>query len=438
MSKKQDKIPISKVSRASKVIGTSAKVGGNYLKYYTKKAFGKGSREELDKDNAKDIYDTLSQLKGSPLKVAQMLSMGEDILPKAYTDQFAMAQNSVPALSYPLIRKTFYANFNNYPEKIFDSFTKDAVKAASIGQVHQASLGDKKLAVKIQYPGVADSIASDLNIVKPLASKLLKVKAKEIEPYMKEVEAKLLEETNYELEIQHSIEISEDCKHLEGIVFPEYLRDYSSDRILTMTWLEGKSLSEWIATHPSQEERNKIGQKLWDFYQFQIHVLKKIHADPHPGNFIITDKLELGVIDFGCMKILPNKFYKSYVSLLDKTIYSDKKALKKLLKKMELITEDDSEKVSEMVLSLFAELFEMFGKPIYEKEFDFGDPKFFKDLFERGEELSQDKELKQNATRGSRHFIYFNRTYFGLYQLLHQLKANIRTEIPKEIGKSVA
>jgi predicted unusual protein kinase regulating ubiquinone biosynthesis (AarF/ABC1/UbiB family) len=110
MAKKdQEKIASSKLSRASKLVNTGAKVGVNYMKYYAKSLGNKtAAKEQLEEDNAQDIYDAFSELKGGPLKLAQMLSMGDQLLPKAYTQQFAQAQNKVTPLSYPLIRKTFH------------------------------------------------------------------------------------------------------------------------------------------------------------------------------------------------------------------------------------------------------------------------------------------------------------------------------------------
>ncbi len=205
--KEQISIPTSKVQRASKFVKTGAKVGGNYIKHYSKKLFDPSrSRDELDADNAEDIYNSLSELKGSALKVAQMLSMDKNVLPTPYQDKFSLSQYSAPPLSYPLVVKTFNKYFGKSPEELFDSFSKKAVNAASIGQVHQATIKGKKLAVKIQYPGVAESISSDLKIVKPIAAQMFKVSTAELNQYIGEVEEKLIEETNYSLELERSIE----------------------------------------------------------------------------------------------------------------------------------------------------------------------------------------------------------------------------------------
>ena len=141
-----DYIPTNKLSRASKLVSTGVKLGGNYAKYYGKKVFDPSlTKDQLNEDNAEDIYDSLKSLKGSALKVAQMLSMEKNIMPKAYVEKFSLSQFSVPPLSAPLVRKTFKKYLNKHPEDIFDTFTSESVNAASIGQVHRATLDGKNL-----------------------------------------------------------------------------------------------------------------------------------------------------------------------------------------------------------------------------------------------------------------------------------------------------
>ncbi|MBT8290539.1 MAG: AarF/ABC1/UbiB kinase family protein, partial [Muriicola sp.] len=240
-----DKIPTGKIERAGKLVKTGVKVGGNYVKYYSKKlVHGDVSKEELNEDNASDIYDGLKSLKGSALKVAQMLSMEKNLLPRAYVERFSLSQFSVPPLSAPLVRKTFKKYLGNYPEEIFDSFDPESINAASIGQVHRAVKDGTQLAVKIQYPGVAQSISSDLALVKPIATRMFNLQGKDSEKYFREVEDKLLEETNYVLELSQSKEISKACDHLPNLDFPQYYESLSSERILTMDWMEGTHLSD--------------------------------------------------------------------------------------------------------------------------------------------------------------------------------------------------
>ncbi|QYA25733.1 AarF/ABC1/UbiB kinase family protein [Gramella sp. MT6] len=422
-----DKIPTGKIGRTGKLVSTGVKIGGNYLKYYGKKAFNPElTRDELDEDNASDIYDGLKSLKGSALKVAQMLSMEKNLLPGAYVEKFSLAQFSVPPLSAPLVRKTFKKYHGEYPEDLYDTFAAQSVNAASIGQVHKATKEGKKLAVKIQYPGVADSISSDLAMVKPIALKMFNLQAKDSEKYFQEVEGKLLEETDYILEVKQSKEISQASAHIPNLRFPKYYEDLSSERIITMDWMDGMHLSEFAKKNEDQELANKIGQALWDFYMFQIHGLKQVHADPHPGNFLVDKDENLIAIDFGCIKQIPEDFYEPYFSLTNRENLNNKEFFFERLYELEILNKKDSEKEKEFFSEMFHEMFTMFSTPYQSEKFDFTDEKFWKHLTELSEKYSKDPELRRmNGNRGSRHFLYMSRTFFGLYNLLHDLKAKV-------------
>lgn len=419
-----DSIPTSKMQRASKLVSTGAKIGVNYLKYYgdkITKTEGE-AKARLNENNAEDIYDGLKKLKGSALKVAQMLSMEKSILPQAYVEKFSLSQFSVPPLSPALVTKTFKKYFGKNPNEIYDKFDTVSVNAASIGQVHKAEKNGKKLAVKIQYPGVAQSIASDLALVKPIAIKMFNIRGKDSDKYFKEVENKLVEETNYVLEVEQSQAIVEACSHIPNLKFPNYYPDLSSDRIITMDWMNGVHLSEF--RFKNQEIANQLGQALWDFYMFQIHKLKKVHADPHPGNFLISPENDLIVIDFGCMKTIPNDFYVPYFELAKKENLSNPEYFEEKLFELEILRKDDSEEELVFFRAMFHEMLSLFTQPFHKETFDFSDEVFFGKLSELGAKYSKNTELKNmNGNRGSKHFIYINRTFFGLYNLMHDLKA---------------
>jgi predicted unusual protein kinase regulating ubiquinone biosynthesis (AarF/ABC1/UbiB family) len=424
--KKASRIPITKIQRASKLVKTGAKVGVNYLKYYGNKINNseEDAREKLNKSNAEDIYDSLKELKGSPLKVAQMLSMEKSILPRAYVEKFSLAQFSVPPLSEALVLKTFKKSFGQFPSEIYDKFDVKAYNAASIGQVHKAEKDGKKLAVKIQYPGVSDSIKSDLALLKPFVIRMFNMKGKTSDEYFFEVQDKLLEETDYILEVQQSQEIVDACSHIPYLAFPKYYPDLSSKQIITMDWMTGIHLSEYTSTNTNQEAANKIGQALWDFFMFQIHNLKKVHADPHPGNFLISGDGELIALDFGCMKTIPLSFYTPYFVLAKKETLADKKLFEEKMFELEILRKDDSKEEYKFFSAMFHEMLSIFTQPFHVESFDFSDAEFFGKIAEFGERYSKNTELRSyNASRGSKHFIYMNRTFFGLYNLMFDLKA---------------
>ncbi|MBF00556.1 AarF/ABC1/UbiB kinase family protein [Flavobacterium coralii] len=424
--KRLDSIPTNKIERVTKLVHTGVKIGGNYIKYYGQKMVNPElTKDSLHESNATDIYDGLKELKGSALKVAQMLSMEKNLLPQSYVEKFSLSQFSVPPLSAPLVMKTFKKYFGCEPHVLFDEFEPESINAASIGQVHRARKNGKNLAVKIQYPGVRESIGTDIALVKPIALRMFNLKGTSDE-YFQEVEDKLMEETDYTLELQQSEAIRKDCSVLENIVFPKYYPELSCEKIITMDWMQGKHLSEWCKEEHTQEERNKVGQALYDFYMFQIHGLHKFHADPHPGNFLVDADNNLIAIDFGCMKALPEEFYEPYFDLIQpETLANDERFTERLMT-LEVLKADDEPKEFEYFKALFHELLNVFVEPYRHERFDFSQEGFSNAIAGLSERFANDKNIrKMNTNRGSKHFIYVNRTFFGLYSLLFDIKAKV-------------
>ena len=432
-----DSIPTGKISRATRLVRTGVKVGINQLKYYGDTLVDpQNAKEKLNQNNASDIYDGLKNLKGSALKVAQMLSMEKNILPKAYVEQFSLAQFSVPPLSAPLVRKTFFKYFGKHPEDLFDTFNSKSIAAASIGQVHQATKDGKELAIKIQYPGVADSISSDLAMVKPVAIKMFNIKGKDSDKYFEEVEQKLLEETNYILEVKQSQQMVADCKHIEHLIFPDYYPNFSNHRIIAMDWIDGEHLSEFTKVNTNKVLSDKLGQALWDFYMYQMHELKRVHADPHPGNFLVTPKGELVAIDFGCIKVIPDSFYIPYFELAIPENINNPEMFTKKLYELEILTPTDTPEEIAFFSTLFHEMLSLFTQPMHNETFDFSDETFFSKVADLSEKYSKDTQLrKMNGNRGSKHFLYINRTFFGLYNLMNDLGAKVLVNNYKTLKK---
>ena len=365
-----------------------------------------------------------------------MLSMEKNILPKAYVEQFSLAQFSVPPLSAPLVRKTFFKYFGKHPEDLFDTFNSKSIAAASIGQVHQATKHGKELAIKIQYPGVADSISSDLAMVKPVAIKMFNIKGKDSDKYFEEVEQKLLEETDYILEVKQSQQMVADCKHIEHLIFPDYYPDLSNHRIITMDWIDGEHLSEFTKVNTNKVLSDKLGQALWDFYMYQMHELKRVHADPHPGNFLVTPKGELVAIDFGCIKAIPDSFYIPYFELAIPENINNPEMFTQKLYELEILTPTDTPEEIAFFSTLFHEMLSLFTQPMHNETFDFSDETFFSKVADLSEKYSKDTQLrKMNGNRGSKHFLYINRTFFGLYNLMNDLGAKVLVNNYKTLKK---
>lgn len=426
----QNKIPTSKVERASKVFRTSMKVGANYIKHNAQKAVNMDvDSNSLDAKNAEELFKLMSQLKGSALKIAQMMSMDNGMLPKAYAQKFAMAQNSAMALSAPLVVNTFKKYAGKTPTEIFDTFNVNAVHAASIGQVHEATKDGKRLAVKLQYPGVADSIHADINLVKPLFLRFIGVKEKEVKHFFDEFEERLTEECDYEMELQNALDIAAWSAHIPNLIIPTYYTSLSGKKILTMEWIDAKPLQYFIDNETNQEKKNKIGQALLDFLHTSIHEHQRFHADPHPGNFLVTDDCKLVVLDFGCVKTIPKDFYNFYFSLVKDDVFNDVRKLRICLEGLDMLRKDDNKETEELFFTTAVKAIQNMSKPMKADVFYFGDVRFYEQLQSQGEEILNNKNFrKPNAMRGSKDAIYLHRAFYGLYSILFKLNATVNID----------
>jgi len=152
-----------------------------------------------------------------------------------------------------------------------------------------------------------------------------------------------------------------------------------------------------------------------------------VHADPHPGNFLVDADKNLIAIDFGCIKHVPNEFYNPYFELAQKENINDPDIFMSKMFELEILREDDSPEEIKFFSELFHQMLSLFTSPFHEEEFDFGDETFWSEIANLSEQFSNDTKLrKMNGNRGSKHFLYINRTFFGLYNLLHDLKANVK------------
>jgi predicted unusual protein kinase regulating ubiquinone biosynthesis (AarF/ABC1/UbiB family) len=196
-----------------------------------------------------------------------------------------------------------------------------------------------------------------------------------------------------------------------------------------MEWMEGEHLSEFTSHNKDRENGDKLGQALWDFYMYQMHHLREVHADPHPGNFLIDKDSNLIAIDFGCIKQVPKEFYVPYFELANPLVIENPKLFNEKLYELEILRNDDTKEEIVYFTKLFHELLSLFTKPFHGDFFDFSDEVFFGQIATLGEDFAKDTQLlKMNGNRGSKHFLYINRTFFGLYNLLHDLKARVNTK----------
>lgn len=429
--KTYDSIPTSKVQRAMKVMGTGVKIGGNYVAHYSKSLFKEQSKEALHEKNAETVFEALGEMKGSALKMAQMLSMDEFTLPESYQKVFQQAQHNAPPLSFPLIQKTFRSQLKKDIPELFETFSREAVHAASIGQVHLATQNGHRYAVKIQYPGVADSIASDIRLMRPIAQKVLNVSQKELDFYISEVQSTLLEETDYLHELEMAQFLKKACEKIPHLHIPAYHREFSSERVLTMDWVDGILLTEWLESKPDEPLKKQVAQTIWDTFLFQIQELGLVHADPHPGNFIIREDGTLCLIDFGCVKRIEADFYQRFFRLLLPDVLNDPIQLHHTLENLDFFSESDSEEDRRYLFESLQYSLKLLAEPFQSESFNFGAWNYMKGIYNQGEDLAKEiRKRKINSARGPREAIYILRTFYGLYLILAKIGQPVDLHYP--------
>lgn len=422
--------PSSKFERSKIIAKTGLKVGTNYAqRYLKKKVLGQnGDDKNFHKSNANEVFKEFTKLRGTALKIAQGMSMDQGFLPEEFAEVMTQAQYSVPPINKALVRTIIKRELGDYPEKIFAKFDAEAFAAASIGQVHKAELKDgRKVAVKIQYPNVRETIDSDMAVARQLAKRIIK-KGSDIDPYFNEIRDTLLEETDY---INEGAQIDEFRQRFgsDTIVIPEWIKEFSTEKVLTMTFIEGRHMGDFLKENPSQEERNHFGQLIWNFFHEEIRVGGAVHADTHPGNFLFTYDGKLGVIDFGCVKLFPEEFFRNYLKLLPTHLANDQDAIRDLYIKLDVINPTAKEQERELEYYHFAKNYGiMFSKPYRYDSFNFDNPAYDAEIRHFTKEAPLSNEL-----RGSKHFLYTSRVHTGLYSILIKMGAQIDTTWAKEV-----
>jgi predicted unusual protein kinase regulating ubiquinone biosynthesis (AarF/ABC1/UbiB family) len=383
-------------------------------------------RSAMHTKNATTVFKEFSKLKGTALKLAQALSLDNGILPEEFVSVMSQAQYQVPPINRSLVRMLVRKELGDYPEKLFASFEPDAVAAASIGQVHRARLKDgRDLAVKIQYPNVRETIDSDLRIAKSLFKRL--VSHPSTDDYFEEIRAKLLEETDYVNE-GRQMERYARLFNSEKYQTPLWIPEFSSERVLTMTYVPGRHLDVFLKENPSQSERDHYGQLMWDFFHDQLDNNYTVYADAHPGNFLFTPDGKLGILDFGCIKTSPADFFNNYIRLFDVHMENDLKGMREVYQNLEMIDRNPKDPVFEEKFYLFCQSFgNHFLSPYKSDVFDFGDKSFEQIITNFAKEAVQFTE-----PRGSKHFIYVSRLHIGLYTMLMKIGARIHTTEARE------
>jgi predicted unusual protein kinase regulating ubiquinone biosynthesis (AarF/ABC1/UbiB family) len=384
------------------------------------------------------LFGALNQLKGVALKAAQLLSCEAQLLPEALREQLARACYQATPMNQALVGKRLRQALGPDWAERFAAFEPQAFAAASLGQVHRARLADgRELALKLQYPGIAATVASDMRLLRglllgPLSGLTLGEGALPdaalLGRVLDDIERTLAAELDYAQEARAMDEFRAAlAQPLPEVVVPAVCHELSTPQLLAMQALPGLHLDEWLAGGPGQAERDRFGQLIFDSFMRMVFELGRLHADPHPGNYLFMPDGRLGLLDFGCTRALPRAFVEPLARAWSAALApACDAALHRAYQDLGLIDAGlDLERFRRELRPALAPLLDWQLAPFRAPLFDFGARRPLPRL-----ESAQQRVAVRHLHGMPPELPYLDRTYLGLNQLLTRLGARVRTLNP--------
>jgi predicted unusual protein kinase regulating ubiquinone biosynthesis (AarF/ABC1/UbiB family) len=379
------------------------------------------------------LFAALNQLKGTALKASQLMSMELGFLPEGMRQELARAHYQVTPLNRAVVIKVLRQELGGDPLALFQHFEPQAFAAASLGQVHAATLPNgEAVAVKLQYPGMAASIGSDMRMLRSLLQTLgghsaALPQASIIERVMADIELKLAEELDYLHEAQ-ALQWFAQHLTLPGLVVPSPVMDRTTQRMLTMHRLQGHHVNEWLLTQPSQAQRDQYGQLLFDTFLHCAFVLHRLQADPHPGNYLFMPDGQLGLLDFGCTRVLDVGFCAAVSTVWSALLHSplDTTSLQQAYQDLGLISPTlGADDFCNRLLPALADMQAWQRLPFTVAVYDFAQHPAYP-----GAKPADQRVAVQFLQAVPPDMPYFDRAYLGLTHMLKTLGARVRTTNP--------
>jgi aarF domain-containing kinase len=412
------KIPTGLWSRGSKLVGIASKMAINELSSRVKTWEDEKSKIQARVEMAQGLVKTLSELKGASMKLGQLMSLdlGEYLPPEVIKVLESLHQNStfLPFEKIEVILK------EELKEKFADlkDLSTEPLAAASIGQVHTATLSGKNVVIKVQYPGVAESIPSDLKLLELLVKNLslLQGKSLDLNPFFKEIEEVLRKETDYELEVR----MLQRYRHAfseSNYIVPEVYPEYSTTKVITMERIYGKSFNEWLSGS-FIGDRQKMAHQLMNLYLEEFFRYGLVQTDPNPGNFLVTSQNKMALLDFGAVKEYDEGFKQGYRSLLMASFARDEKKILEESISLGFIDERESQEVKDLYIRMMDLLADPFRK---NEPFDFND----KTYYANSRDMSWELTRKCKYSPPPKDLLFLHRKLAGVFVLIRKLDVKI-------------
>ncbi|MCC6766793.1 MAG: AarF/ABC1/UbiB kinase family protein [Deltaproteobacteria bacterium] len=408
--------------RVLKVGSLTTSVGGSYLWQALKRPFQSSERTERDLldahvRNAVRIVEGSTELKGAFMKLVQMLSMRNDLLPAEALAVLSTVQSSVPPMDAAVIRAQVVRELGRPPEKLFAEFEPEAFAAASLGQVHRARLpSGEAVVVKIQYPGVEDTVVQDLKNIRTLIATLVrigrdvmkqKIDATEV---ARELEDRLREELDYVNEAKNLVRFRALFADDPEVAIPRPVPEFSSRRVLTMEAIEGYPLADILAPGVDQSLKDWVALKYFRVLWRQVFEFGILHTDPHPGNYMVTHHPRLCMLDLGSVRVFEEPIRRAYLDLAVALLADDAAAMGECFVRLGFLDPTDDPAAMIRIMRI------VFEPALVDADYD---PKRYQSL-ERAMEVAQ-IAVEHRIFKAPGHRVFLVRALVGLESYIQQL-----------------
>jgi len=413
------RMPTGSLARCWSLSGLHARIGVAYFAYWMRSWFQtKDEREqqlvETHLRAAIKMLETMSYLRGAVAKAGQALASMPEIVPDQFIETLGALHFQSPPMHYSLIREQLIDELGGNPEEVFAEFETEAFAAASLGQVHRARLKTgERVALKIQYPGIARTIRADMrNLAAIFAPLRLTKDWASFKVQFDEFRTLLESETDYEREAANLRFARELFSEDDCVVVPRVYDQYSSKRLLTMEYIEGKTTDELLASQPTQEQLDRYGE-LTVRACLRMFYHRQLYTDPHPGNFLFLPDGRIGYIDFGAIRRLKDEEW-AYLHRQEKAKRGSQEEVLAVVQESLEMTDQEMKQNPELV-DLVVEGFHYYLEPhVRDELFDYGDPEYVRRGVNWLKRVSKHRRMKQKPVNVFFHKQNFQGSALGL------------------------
>ncbi len=418
-------LPVGRWHRIWILGSLQARVAAGYMAHWLRSGWADADAKQASLNEARlsaalKLIGGMSYMRGAVMKFGQTMATWPDVVPEEVAELLSVLHFQAPPMHFSMLREMVHDELGADPSELFAEFDTEAFAAASIGQVHRARLhSGEEVAVKIQYPGIAQSIRSDLeNFQLLMAPMRLGKNWANLMEQTEDIRKKLDQEMDYRQEAALHKEAAQYFEQEEHIVVPRVHEEFSSGRVLVTDYLPGVHMDEWLEQNPSEAQRSAAGEailttsfRLW----FSGNL---IYADPHPGNFIFMPDGRLGVIDFGGLHRL-NEEEQAYCELAEQCMHGGKDVMDRLIALSTNV--QHASDLTEEHQQFIRDLSDWIWEPIlHEGPYDFGATDYCK----RGADLMAEI-FRKRYTRSRTVNTWINRSFYGDRALMHRLSAKV-------------